>query len=168
MSASTLLHSLFQEKAWIDAQFFDQLARLDPQAQQAERHTAMRTLNHIHVVDRIFAAHLRGEAHGYTATNTPETPTLDELRRAVAECDAWYVGYTRSLTPAQLDEPLAFTFTDGDAGRMSREEVLAHVITHGAYHRGEVGRVLKQTPVPPPRDLYTRFLHQTQPERRNR
>lgn len=118
------------------------------------------------MVDRIFAGHLRGEPHGYTASNTPETPTLAQLREQVADIDGWYVAYTASLSAPQLGEPLAFTFTDGDAGRMSREEILAHVITHGAYHRGEVGRLLKQTPTPPPRDLYTRFLHQTEPARR--
>ena len=63
---------------------------LDPAA-QAERHAAIRLLNHIHVVDRIFAAHLSGAAHGYYATNTPKTPTLDELAVAVEGRDRWYV-----------------------------------------------------------------------------
>ena len=37
--------------------------------------------------------------------------------------------------------------------------MLVHVITHGGYHRGNVGQVLKSLSVAPPRDLYTRFLH---------
>ena len=49
---------------------------------------------------------------------------------------------------------------------MSREEVLFHVLTHGGYHRGNVGQVLKSVSVAPPRDLYTRFLHQSEPVRR--
>lgn len=166
MSASSLLNSLFREKAWINQQFFDKLDKLDPATHASERHAMLRTLNHIHVVDRIFVGHLSGQPHGYDGTNTEETPTVAQLRARVAECDQWYVDYTRALTQPQLDEMLAFTFTDGDAGRMTREEVLAHVITHGAYHRGEVGRLLKQTPISPPRDLYTRFLHQTEPARR--
>jgi uncharacterized damage-inducible protein DinB len=166
MTASTLLHSLFRQKAWINAQFFDQLAKLDPAAHEGELRTMVRTLNHIHVVDRIFAAHLRGEAHGYDGTNTTETPTQAALRASVAEVDAWYVEYTRALSPEQLAEVLDFRFTDGDGGRMSREEILAHVATHGSYHRGEVGRLLKNTPTPPPRDLFTKFLHDTEPQRR--
>lgn len=162
MSASTLLHSLFQEKAWINAQFFEQLGQLD----DTTRHTALRTLNHIHTVDRIFRGHLSGQAHGLDSTNTPETPTVAQLRDAVAEVDRWYVDYTRGLSPQQLDERLAFTFTDGDKGLMSREEILAHVITHGAYHRGEVGRLMKSAALAPPRDLFTRFLHQSEPSRR--
>lgn len=45
----------------------------------------------------------------------------------------------RSVTGAELDESISFNFTDGDVGTMTREEMLFHVITHGAYHRGNVG-----------------------------
>ena len=44
--------------------------------------------------------------------------------------------------------------------------ILLHVVTHGGYHRGNVGQVLKSISVAPPRDLYTKFLHQSEPARR--
>ena len=49
---------------------------------------------------------------------------------------------------------------------MSREGILLHVLTHGGYHRGNVGQVLKSIAVDPPRDLYTRFLRTAEPGRR--
>ena len=49
---------------------------------------------------------------------------------------------------------------------MTREEMLTHVITHGAYHRGNVGQIMKSIAVAPPRDLYTKFLHLREPSRR--
>lgn len=168
MSTSTLLLSLFKYKAWANVELFAELEKLDPQARQAERHTAIRLLNHIHVVDRIFAAHLAGEPHAYTATNTPETPTLGELRDAVAQTDRWYLQYVEGLAPQQLEERLPFVFTDGANGLMSREEMLAHVVTHGGYHRGAVGRVMAQAEVPPPRDIFTVYLHRAEPGRRER
>ncbi len=168
MSASTLLQSLFQYKSWSNEKLFAELGKLDPQTQQAESHAALRILNHIYVVDRIFAAHLAGEPHAYTATNTPETPTLAELQAAVRTSDAWYLDYVRGVSAEALAENLEFTFTDGAAGRMSREEILAHVITHGGYHRGAVGRIMAQLQAPPPRDTFTVYLHQAQPERRER
>jgi uncharacterized damage-inducible protein DinB len=168
MSTSTLLLSLFKYKAWANVELFAELEKLDPQARQAERHTAIRLLNHIHVVDRIFAAHLAGEPHAYTATNTPETPTLGELRDAVAQTDRWYLQYVEGLAPQQLEERLSFVFTDGANGLMSREEMLAHVATHGGYHRGAVGRVMAQAEVPPPRDIFTVYLHRAEPGRRER
>jgi uncharacterized damage-inducible protein DinB len=49
---------------------------------------------------------------------------------------------------------------------MSREEMLLHVVTHGGYHRGNVGEVLKSIAIDPPRDLYTKYLHLSEPDRR--
>ena len=166
MSTSSLLLSLFKYKAWANDELFGQLETIDPVAHPGERHTALRLLNHIHVVDRIFAAHLAGKPHDCSATNTPETPAFDALRGAVAELDRWYVDYVGALPPERLSESLVFTFTDGQNGCMSREEVLAHVVTHGGYHRGAVGRVMAQVSVAPPRDIFTVYLHRAEPERR--
>lgn len=166
MSTSTLLTSLFEHKAWIDPLFFDQLAEVDAAAHADAHHQALRILNHIHTVDRIWAGHLSGQPHGLTGTNTPETPAPGELRAAFEKLDAWYLGHVRSLAPEQLDEVLHFRFTDGDAGRMTRAEMLAHVITHGSNHRGAVGAWLRQAGGAPPRDLLTRYLHQHEPQRR--
>lgn len=158
MSPSALT-SLFAYKAWANAELFQALAGVPVELYPMELHTALRTMNHIHVVDRIFCAHLLGRPHGYQATNTAETPTLPDLRAAVAATDAWYVHYVESASPHQLAERLEFTFTDGDAGCMSREEILLHITVHGCYHRGAVGQVIKGISVSPPRDLLTRFLH---------
>jgi uncharacterized damage-inducible protein DinB len=166
MSTATLLHQLFKQKAWINRETFDQMLKFDPVAQQAARHSAVRVLNHVYVVDRIWAAQLTGAKHPYEATNTAETPTLEDLRDAVFASDAWYVAYTASLSSAQLAERIAFTFTDGDKGRMSREEILAHVATHGSYHRGAAGRVMVQSSITPPPDSLTTFLHKFEPGRR--
>ena len=166
MPMTTLLNSLFEHKAWIDLQFFDQLAQVDAKDHAAAHHQALRILNHIHTVDRIWAGHLKGEPHGLTGTNTEDTPTPQALRAAVEALDGWYVSHVRTLTPEQLDEVIAFRFTDGDTGRMTRAEMLAHVATHGSNHRGAVGAWLRQADVAPPRDLLTRYLHQHEPARR--
>jgi uncharacterized damage-inducible protein DinB len=166
MSTPTLLHSLFKYKAWANDELFTELAKVDPVANEADRHTAIRIINHTYVVDRIFAGHLTGTAHGYEATNTKETPTLEELRGKVAESDKWYMDYVGKLTPQALSEKLSFAFTDGQRGTMTREEILAHIITHGGYHRGAAGRIMAQLSVSPPRDTLTVFLHRTEPERR--
>lgn len=166
MSTSTLLQTLFKYKAWANEELFAELAKLDADTQATESHTAIRLMNHIYVVDRIFAGHLSGLAHGYTATNTKDTPTLEALREAVAQTDGWYLQYVSELDPQQLSQRLPFVFTDGANGSMSREEMLVHVSTHGAYHRGAVGRIMAQVALPPPRDLLTRYLHGAEPERR--
>lgn len=163
--SETTLRSLFGYKSWANRELFSMLAGLAPEHGE-QLHTCIRTLNHIYVVDRIFSAHLSADPRPFGATNTKSTPTLAQLRSEVAATDTWYEQYVARLGPTELSEIIDFEFTDGDNGRMSREEILLHVITHGGYHRGNVGQVLKSISLAPPRDLYTRFLHQSEPARR--
>jgi uncharacterized damage-inducible protein DinB len=160
------LHTLFGYKAWANDELLNTLAGIDVSAHPTAVHAAIRVLNHTHVVDCIFKGHLSGTPHGHTATNTQDTPTLPALAAAMREVDAWYINYVAALTPAALQERVRFTFTDGDAGMMTREEILLHVITHGGYHRGQAGQVMRGASAAPPRDLYTRFLHASEPGRR--
>lgn len=164
MSTSSL-KSLFAFKSWANTELFACLSALPPEHARP-LHACIGALNHIYVVDRIFRAHLSGEPRPFDATHTEQLPALAELGATVAATDAWYEQYVAGLTPASLSEVIAFVFTDGDRGRMSREEMLLHVIAHGGYHRGNVGQVLKSISVAPPRELYTRFLHQREPARR--
>jgi uncharacterized damage-inducible protein DinB len=163
---SVLLQSLFQYKSWADTELLAAVGALDGSTHADAKHTAIRILNHIHTVDKIFAANVRGEKHAFTATNTPDTPTIEDLSWNALEADRQWLEYVTNLSPSALAESLRFTFTDGDKGLMSREEMLHHVLAHGAYHRGAVGRVLAQTGAAPLRDLYTKFLHTTEPSRR--
>lgn len=159
MQALHLMRSLFAYKAWANEDLYDSVARLPAETRAAELHAALRVLNHIHVVDSIFAAHLQGQAHGYAGLNTPETPGPAELRARVQASDRWYLGYLDTLSDMALGEVLDFSFVDGKPGRMSRAEMLLHVATHGNYHRGAVGRILVQAEVAPPPDALTVFLH---------
>jgi uncharacterized damage-inducible protein DinB len=86
---------------------------------------------------------------------------------SVTTVDAWYVRYATALDEPALAEAVSFVFTDGDAGRMTRQQILMHVLTHGGYHRGAVGQVLRSIGMAPPRELYTRFLHGAEPQRRS-
>jgi uncharacterized damage-inducible protein DinB len=140
MSSQGILHSLFKYKASTNEGLFAEFAKIEPNERQSEQHAAIRFLNHIYIVDRIFAALLSGQKHCYSETNTPETPSVDKLRSAVAESDRWYVEYVAKAPPDKLQEVVKFAFTDGSPGSMSREEMLAHVATHGDYHLGAVGR----------------------------
>ena len=168
MSASSLLTSLFKYKAWANGEILTKIKLIEPQTQAAERHNAIRILNHTHVVDRIFAANMQRLKHEYTATNTTDTPTLEQLESAIKQSDAWYVDYVSKLTPEALSENIDFTFTDGAPGRMSREEMLTHLVLHGGYHRGAIGRIMTQLSMPPGRDVFTGFLHLSEATTRRR
>lgn len=165
----TALDTLLRYKAWADAEMMTLLCQpanaLD-EAGQAAHHQALHLMNHIHVVDRIFMAHLTGQAHTYTATNTPETPTPEQLSWNMAETAASLQAFAATVSPQALSEQVAFVFTDGDAGSMTRLEMLLHLHAHGTYHRGQVSQMVKQMGLVPPRELLTRMLHAQEPGRR--
>jgi len=163
MSVATL-KSLFEYKRWANRELFDMIERLPA---DEKRLPMVRTLSHIYVADRIFRAHLAGELHSFTSPHVAEVPALADLRREVEDTDEWYLQYVTNLTPEALAQRIHFRFTDGDLGTLSREEILLHITMHGCYHRGNVGQMLRERGLPPPLDIYTRFLHQKEPDRRS-
>ena len=166
MSSKRLLQSLFHYKASVDDELFVALAGL-ADAPVADRLVpALRVLHHAHIVDRIFAANLEGRAHAYPASWSDTTPALADLAAGVRRTDQWYLDYLSRLDAEALDQMVDFTFTDGGAGRMSRAEMLAHVVTHGGYHRGEAGRLLPEIETTAMRDVFAGFLHRSEPQRR--
>ena len=76
---ATLLIDLFGHKRCADAELAEALASVDASAHPEALRAATRTLNHIHVVDEIFRAHLSSRPHGYTATNTADTPVSPRI-----------------------------------------------------------------------------------------
>ncbi|NWK79834.1 DinB family protein [Aquitalea sp. LB_tupeE] len=156
-----MLHTLFQAKAWANRQLFtlleQQLQALSDETQTA----AVRMLNHVWLVEQIFQANLQQQPHGFDALNTPDTPTLAQLQARQQASDDWYRAYLESLDNVALTQAVDFRFVDGKPGRMQRSEMLLHLITHGSYHRGMVGRMLAEAGIRPPKDSLTIFLHQT-------
>lgn len=163
---STMLQSLYEYQAWANVDLFDKLENLDHEDNKSELQSALRLISHNYVVSQIFAGHLQGIPHGYNSDNLEITPPLPDLRASVTSADQWYLDYLNSVPRAALSEAVAFTFTDGDNGFMTREEMLTHVVLHGGYHRGEVGRILSQLSIAPPWDTFAVYLHHTDSDRR--
>jgi uncharacterized damage-inducible protein DinB len=160
------LQRLFQFKAWADDELLTALAKHGPQSPVTG--LAIKALSHTYVVDRIFAAHLRRKAHAYSSANLSEMPALQDLSADIRTSDREYIDYVAALDCDQLAEPIDFTFTDGVPGRMSREEMLMHVITHGIGHRGQVSALMLFNAVPPAKDGFTTYLHEAEPSTRRR
>jgi len=160
------LQRLFRFKAWANDQLLTGLAALGGESPVTR--LAIKALSHSHIVDRIFAAHLRREAHAYTSANAREMPTLETLSADIRKSDREYVGYVATLDRGQLAEQIDFEFTDGAPGRMSREEMLLHVITHGIGHRGQVSAVMLLNSSPQAKDGFTTYLHEAEASTRGR
>ena len=165
--------TLARYNAWANKLIFEAVAALPAGEATKQRQTLFKnmvhTLNHNYVIDRIFQAHLEGRPHGYGARNTPDHPPLDELWRAQQELDAWYIAWSDRVPPPELDEAVSFTFVGGGEGRMTRLQILMHLVNHTTYHRGFVADLFYQVPArPPTTDLtvYLRDVHAGDPHYR--
>jgi uncharacterized damage-inducible protein DinB len=156
-----LLQTLFQAKTWANRQLFALLEQQLPALSAETQTAAVRMLNHVWLVEQIFQANLQQQSHGFDALNTPDTPTLAELQARQQASDDWYRAYLESLDGTALTQAVDFRFADGKPGCMQRSEMLLHLITHGSYHRGMVGRMLAEADIRPPKDSLTVYLHQS-------
>ncbi|HVT51757.1 MAG TPA: hypothetical protein VHE77_09330, partial [Dongiaceae bacterium] len=82
------LQRLFRYKAWADDALLTVLAGLAGDSPVTS--LAVKALSHSHVVDRIFAAHLRREAHSYKSANLAEMPKLEDLSADLRQSDREY------------------------------------------------------------------------------
>ena len=160
------LRRMFRYKAWANDELLRALAKLG--AESPITKLAIKALSHSYVVDQIFAAHMRRKDHGYTSANLSQMPALEDLSADIRTSDREYVDYVSALDRDQLAEQIDFEFTDGAPGRMSREEMLIHVITHGIGHRGQVSAVMLLNSVTPAKDGFTTYLHNAEALTRRR
>jgi uncharacterized damage-inducible protein DinB len=166
MDQTTTLERLFRYKAHSNSEMLAAMRAFDDGSPAKD--IAIRILNHTYVADRIFAANLTGTEHGYTSANPGQAPSLEELAAAIKVSDQWYINYVSLLDGADLAEKIDFSFTDGEPGRMSREEMLMHVALHGAGHRGQIGLIMMQHSITPPADRFTSYLHKAEASDRRR
>ncbi|MGN6517788.1 MAG: DinB family protein [Rhizomicrobium sp.] len=123
---------------------------------------AIFTLDHAMRVDSVFRARLEGKPEPFDMIVSNSMPDLDALARSVADNDDWYVNYVRAVSDAELSEPIAFDFvSDNDKGRMTRGQMLAHVLTHNQSHRGGVGKMLEPLGIKTPSDMFTSYVSAT-------
>jgi len=165
-SIRTLARMFTAYKAWADDVVYTSVSAIPGEEALKPRQTLfgnmVHTLNHLHVVDDIFRAHLEGRPHDYTSRNATDPP-LAELWQSVKQMDRWYIDHVAALSDAELHERIAFQFIGGGDGNMSRLEIVLHVVNHGTYHRGFVSDMLNQVGVRPPAGDLTVFLRDVWP-----
>ena len=156
--ADPTLVSLVEHKAWCNTGLVAALRAAPADVERREWAQIVFTLDHTAIIDRLFKARLMGEAPAEMAIVATAWPDLDALARALADTDGWYIDYARRATAEDLATVIDFSFTeDGAPGRMTRGDMLAHIITHGASHRGAIGRMLETLGVRGASDMVTTF-----------
>ena len=150
--------TLIHQKRWATNGLNAVIAENFERVPADERILLLRLLDHIQVVDEIFRHNLEARPHGYGAPRSTELPSLDVLASKARATADWYADYADALLPEEVDEAVAFSFANGKPARMTRGEMLLHVATHAAGHRGQAALLLQKNGIQPWPDRITDFL----------
>lgn len=153
-------------KQWADGRTLDAVALIDSQRFPSEIAFSLQQLNHVVRVEEVFRARLLGMPEPHATSNSDDVPALAQLKKRLSDSNEWLQAYAASLPEKDLTGNVHFVFLDGQGGTMNRAEILFHLVNHGTYHRGAIGRALDLAGGLRPADTYTVFVHATEPERR--
>jgi uncharacterized damage-inducible protein DinB len=150
--------TLIHYKRWATNGLNEVLAETLERLPADERSVILRLLDHVQAVDDIFRHNLEARPHGYRAPRSVELPSFDALASQARATANWYADYADALRPEQVDEAIAFSFSNGEGASMTRGEMLLHVAMHAAGHRGQVALLLQKNGIQPFPDRITDFL----------
>lgn len=165
MNLAQILNQL-RYKQWADRRTLDAVTLIDSEQFSLEIEFAYQQLNHMVRVEEVFRARLIGNKEPHSSSNSEVLPRFEQLSKRLLESDDWLQTYAESMTSKKLAEEIHFRFLDGKGGMMTREEIFFHLVNHGTYHRGAIGRTLDLAGGLRPADTYTFFVHAIEPDRR--
>jgi len=153
-----MFDQVYKYKQWADERTIQAILRVDGAGALKAMGFFCQQLNHMTIIEELFRARLLQTSEPHATTNTVEVPALAELVERNRTSNDWYLNYLTQLSAADLDQPLDFSYTAGNPGRMTRFEMLFHVVNHGTYHRGAISRALDLVGVAHPVDGYAKYV----------
>lgn len=116
---------------------------------------ALRLLAHIVGTQWLWYARLRGEPPREAVW--PEI-SLDGCEQSLDLIGSFWMEF---VSDADMNASISYTNSKGEPWTSSVEDILLHVILHGAYHRGQIATVLRGGGEEP---AYTDYIHCTRNE----
>jgi uncharacterized damage-inducible protein DinB len=142
------LERLFAWDDWANREALASLQRCDPAPPRS-----LRFLAHIVAAERLWLARMKQEPQPMAVW-----PELS-LRQCATELQALRPLWDEriaGLGPAGLEQPVPYTNSKGERWSSRVEDILLHVVTHSAYHRGQIAADVRASGQTPP---YTDFIH---------
>jgi uncharacterized damage-inducible protein DinB len=82
--------------------------------------------------------------------------TLEECESQAAELAVLWTTYLANRSEADLAKPVSYQNSKGEPWSSRKDDILMHLITHSAYHRGQVATVVRAAG---PAPAYTDYIH---------
>ena len=82
--------------------------------------------------------------------------SIEECGRQAAELTVLWKNYLAGKSEADLAKPVSYQNSKGETWSNRKDDILMHLITHSAYHRGQVAAAVRASGSTP---AYTDFIH---------
>jgi len=114
---------------------------------------SVKILAHIVSAERLWLERLRSEKQTY-----PVWPdfTLQQCQQEVEQLGERWTAYLSSFAETDLERSVSYQNTKGETWRSQNLDILAHVVLHSAYHRGQIATDMRAAGGSP---AYTDFIH---------
>lgn len=114
---------------------------------------ALELMAHIFSSERLWMARLEQKPQ-----TLPVWPAfiLEECERQAAELPVLWKSYLAKSSEADLAQPVSYQNSKGEPWRSRKDDILMHLITHSAYHRGQVAITVRAAGSTP---AYTDYIH---------
>jgi uncharacterized damage-inducible protein DinB len=114
---------------------------------------ALKLMAHIFSSQRLWMERL--EQKPQTLPVWPEF-SIEECGRQAAELTVLWKNYLAGKSEADLAKPVSYQNSKGETWSSRKDDILMHLITHSAYHRGQVAAAVRTSGATP---AYTDFIH---------
>jgi uncharacterized damage-inducible protein DinB len=114
---------------------------------------ALHFMSHIAATERLWLGRLRQDPAPVVVW---PALTLDQCAAEVEAMTRAWAGFLDEPEGADLDRGVAYRNSQGEAWTSTVGDILTHVVSHSAYHRGQVASELRAAGFAP---AYTDFIH---------
>ena len=135
------LERLAAHMEWADAKALTALRGADPVPP-----AALELYGHVLGAESIWRSRLEGRP---SAVAVWPGLTLEQCATISVEMAAGFTQLLAGLSDAQLEEPVTYRNTSGEAHTSLRSDMLMQVFLHGCYHRGQIAMILRQSGAEP-------------------
>jgi len=113
----------------------------------------LKLMSHILSAERLWLERMKGL--GQTFPVWPDF-SLQQCAEQAAGLALLWKEFLSPANEAALSVPVSYKNTKGESFTSQKEDVLLHVITHSAYHRGQIAAEMRAAGFTP---AYTDFIH---------
>jgi uncharacterized damage-inducible protein DinB len=114
---------------------------------------SIKLLSHIIAAEWVWLDRLEGRPQSIAVW--PDLP-LDECRSHIDRLDTLWNQYLDRVGSSELSSLISYKNSKGEPWNSAIEDVLVHVTTHSAYHRGQIAMDVRAAGLQP---AYTDYIH---------